>query len=417
MNLLKFSDVKISPARIVMGENALSSSEEILNDFIYNHSPSAVSVARHHEDKARLSRSVFLVEKKIFQKYRREFGALIKVAKPSVIFFSGECSLEEVSRLYKEVKKNTYISDGINEGIIVFAAGGGKVLDASKLVAEKLGSTTRLVTIPTSCATCAAFTPIAPTYYPDGRKRKTINLSRPPDLMIVDYGILLRQPPRLLVAGIADAVAKYYETKAFVSSLSSGNHSYKNCDSSFSDGIDLSVRTAEAISDQILKGAFEISHYALRSLEKGENSRHFQEIVYLTLIMTGLVSGIGGKKCRTVAAHALANGLTYIPSASRASLHGEKVGWGTLVQLVLEGKFSELEELRSFFISIRSPVKMEALFSGDGGRSAGRFITEYRLLKKAFEVACAPDESMKFMPRKITPRMAYEAAMYLEKMR
>jgi len=335
-----------------------------------------------------------------------------------VIFFNGECSPEEVLRLYKEVKRNTAISDGIMGGI-VFAAGGGKILDASKLLASKMGASTRLVTIPTSCATCAAFTPIAPTYYPDGRKRKTIELSRPPDLMIVDYSILLRQPARLLVAGIADAVAKYYETKAFISSLSD-NHSYKKHNSSFPDGIDLSVRTAEAISEQILKGGFEISHYALRSLEKGENSRYFQEIVYLTLIMPGMVSGIGGKKCRTVAAHALANGLTYLPSG-RASLHGEKVGWGILVQLVLEGKFSELEELRSFFMSIRSPVKMETLFAGDVGgsryRSVGGFIMEYRLLKKVFEVACLPDESMRFMPQKITPRMAYEAAMYLEKMK
>jgi len=52
-------------------------------------------------------------------------------------------------------------------------------------------------------------------------------------------------------------------------------------------------------------------------------------------LTAGLIGGIGGARCRTVAAHAVHNGLTQL-QASHGALHGEKVGFGILVQLRLE---------------------------------------------------------------------------------
>jgi glycerol dehydrogenase len=52
-------------------------------------------------------------------------------------------------------------------------------------------------------------------------------------------------------------------------------------------------------------------------------------------LTAGLIGGLGGARCRTVAAHAVHNGLTQL-SACHGSLHGEKVGFGVLVQLRLE---------------------------------------------------------------------------------
>jgi len=52
-------------------------------------------------------------------------------------------------------------------------------------------------------------------------------------------------------------------------------------------------------------------------------------------LTAGLIGGIGGARCRTVAAHAVHNGLTQL-HASHGRLHGEKVGFGILVQLRLE---------------------------------------------------------------------------------
>ena len=44
--------------------------------------------------------------------------------------------------------------------------------------------------------------------------------------------------------------------------------------------------------------------------------------------MAGVIGGMGGAQCRTVAAHAVHNGLTHV--AAHGTLHGEKSGlWDT----------------------------------------------------------------------------------------
>ena len=61
----------------------------------------------------------------------------------------------------------------------------------------------------------------------------------------------------------------------------------------------------------------------------------WEEVVDATVLLAGLIGGIGGAQCRTVAAHAIHNGLTHL-SASHGTLHGEKVAYGILAQLRLE---------------------------------------------------------------------------------
>ena len=52
-------------------------------------------------------------------------------------------------------------------------------------------------------------------------------------------------------------------------------------------------------------------------------------------LTAGVMGGLGGARCRTVAAHAVHNGLTQLQACHHV-LHGEKVGFGILVQLRLE---------------------------------------------------------------------------------
>jgi glycerol dehydrogenase len=53
-----------------------------------------------------------------------------------------------------------------------------------------------------------------------------------------------------------------------------------------------------------------------------------------------LLSGLGFESAGLAAAHAVHNGLTVLPG-THASLHGEKVAFGTLVQMVLDGTPAE----------------------------------------------------------------------------
>jgi len=194
----------------------------------------------------------------------------------------------------------------------VVAAGGGKVLDAGKLLADRLGLV--CITVPTSAATCAGWTALANLYSPSGAFRGDVALRRCPDLLVFDHGLVLQAPAHTLASGIADAMAKWYE--ASVSSASSG------------DGlVQQAVQMARVLRDQLLLEA-------VQAVEQpgGDAWVRVAEGCALT---AGVIGGVGGARCRTVAAHAVHNGLTQL-EASHGRLHGEKVGFGILVQLRLE---------------------------------------------------------------------------------
>ena len=195
---------------------------------------------------------------------------------------------------------------------LVLAAGGGKVLDAGKLLAQRLGLA--CVTVPTSAATCAGWTALANLYSPEGAFTGDVALDRCPDLLIFDHDLVAQAPSRTLASGIADAMAKWYE--ASVSSGASG------------DGlIQQAVQMARVLRDQLMLDA----EAALQ--EPG--SEAWVRVVEASGLTAGLIGGIGGARCRTVAAHAVHNGLTQL-QACHGVLHGEKVGFGILVQLRLE---------------------------------------------------------------------------------
>ena len=92
---------------------------------------------------------------------------------------------------------------------------GGKALDTSKLLAHQLKLP--VVTIPTSAATCAAWTALSNVYSEEGAFLYDVGLLRCPDLLILDYELVQTAPQYTLVAGIGDAIAKWYEA-----SVSSG---------------------------------------------------------------------------------------------------------------------------------------------------------------------------------------------------
>ncbi|MEB3168103.1 MAG: iron-containing alcohol dehydrogenase [Synechococcaceae cyanobacterium] len=194
----------------------------------------------------------------------------------------------------------------------VIAIGGGKVLDSGKLLADRLDLP--CVTVPTSAATCAGWTALANIYSPEGAYRHDVALRRCPELLVFDHGLVRQAPAPTLASGIADAMAKWYE--ASVASGSSG------------DGlVQQAVQMARVLRDQLLLDA------AAALADPASDA--WVRVAEGCALSAGVIGGIGGARCRTVAAHAVHNGLTQLPAA-HARLHGEKVGFGILVQLRLE---------------------------------------------------------------------------------
>jgi glycerol dehydrogenase len=112
-------------------------------------------------------------------------------------------------------------------------------------------------------------------------------------------------------------------------------------------------------------------------------------------LTAGVIGGIGGARCRTVAAHAVHNGLTQL-AASHGHLHGEKVGFGILVQLRLEelvggsGLAAQARrQLIPFFRELGLPTSLADL--GLGGVSLEE-------LTSAASFACRPHSDLHHLP-------------------
>uniref|UniRef100_A0A832H0K6 Iron-containing alcohol dehydrogenase family protein n=1 Tax=Oscillatoriales cyanobacterium SpSt-402 TaxID=2282168 RepID=A0A832H0K6_9CYAN len=259
----------------------------------------------------------------------------------------------------------------------VIGIGGGKALDAAKLLAHQCA--TPVVTIPTSGATCAAWTALSNVYSNEGAFLYDVPLPQCPNLLILDYDLIATAPQRTLVAGIGDAIAKWYEA-----SVSSG-HSQHTL-------IIAAVQQARVLRDILFQKSVEALQHP--------GSDTWQEVVDASVLLAGVIGGLGGAQCRTVAAHAVHNGLTHLP-ASHGTLHGEKVAYGILVQLRLEELIqgSQLaatarQQLLKFYTEIGLPCSLHDL---------GLSQTSLADLEHAAAIACTENSDIHHLPFPVNP--------------
>ncbi|MDJ0598812.1 MAG: iron-containing alcohol dehydrogenase family protein [Crocosphaera sp.] len=265
----------------------------------------------------------------------------------------------------------------------IIGVGGGKALDTAKLLAHQ--QQLPIITIPTSGATCAAWTALSNIYSNQGAFQYDVPLLRCPDLLILDYNLIKIAPKRTLVAGIGDAIAKWYEA-----SVSSGN---SNATLTIA-----AVQQGRVLRDILLQK----SPQALDEIG-GEDWR---EVVNATVLLAGVVGGLGGANCRTVAAHAVHNGLTHIREA-HDTLHGEKVAYGILVQLRLEEMIqgnqlaaTSRQQLLKFYQEIGLPKSLEDL---------GLSQVALEELRQAAKVTCNPNSDIHRLPFKVSPQQLLSA--------
>lgn len=260
---------------------------------------------------------------------------------------------------------------------LIIGVGGGKALDAAKLLAYQ--TQLPIVTVPTSAATCAAWTALSNIYSDQGAFLYDVSLFQCPDLLILDYGLVATADSRTLVAGIGDAIAKWYEA-----SVSSG-HSDQTL-------LIAAVQQARVLRDIL----FQKSEAALQH----PGSDAWQSVVDASVLLAGVVGGLGGAQCRTVAAHAVHNGLTHLLE-SHDTLHGEKVSYGILVQLRLEEMVqgnllaaTARQQLLKFYTQIGLPQSLVDL---------GLANVTLANLQRAAEIACAENSDIHRLPFEVTP--------------
>jgi glycerol dehydrogenase len=288
--------------------------------------------------------------------------------------FGGECSLAEIERVKSAARQH--------KARVIVGAGGGKVLDTARAAAADLDlPVVNCPTVASSDAPCSALSVI---YTDEGVFHQYRFYRKNPDLVLVDTRVIAQGPPRLLVAGMGDALATWFEAKTCVAS----------CVKNMRGGA--STRSALALADLCYRTLLEDGANALRAVQTRVVTPALERLVEANT----LLSGLGFESSGLAAAHAVHNGLTAAP-ATHAYFHGEKVAYGLLVQLVLEGQpRSVVEEVLHFATEVGLPVTLAEI---------GLTELPVEMLRQVAARATAEGETIHNEPFEVRPDMVADA--------
>jgi len=290
--------------------------------------------------------------------------------------FGGECSMEEINRV-----KSLGEQVGAN---FIIGVGGGKTLDTAKAVAHYMELPVGIVpTIASTDAPCSALSVI---YTPDSIFERYLILLRNPDLVLVDTAVIAKAPVRLLISGMGDGLATWFEADA--------------CAKESAKNMPGGLPTQAALS--LARLCYELLiDYGLRaklSAEKGVATEDVEKVVEANTLLSGLGFESGG----LAAAHSIHNGFTALDETHHY-YHGEKVAFGTLVQMVMENRSNaELEEVLEFCVSVGLPVTLRQIGITD--------VTPEKIRKVA-ELSCAEGETIYNMPISVDPDLVYNSIL------
>jgi glycerol dehydrogenase len=246
--------------------------------------------------------------------------------------FNGECSTKEISRLVGVAKAN-----GAN---LVIAAGGGKVIDTAKAIGYEM--TIPVIVAPTIAATDAPCSALSVIYTEHGVFERYLVLPKNPDCVVVDTTLIANAPVELLVSGMGDALATFWEADTCA----------KSCKPNALTGAFPPTLSSLALARLCYDTLLEYGLPAKLAVEKKCVTPAVDAIVEANTLLSGLGFESGG----LAGSHAVHNGLTVL-EASHAKYHGQKVAFGVLTQLVMEGRPSrDLNEVLNFCLSVGLPV-------------------------------------------------------------
>jgi len=300
---------------------------------------------------------------------------LAAVSGAEVLDFRGEASPGEIDRVAGAAR------DAGADGIV--GVGGGKTLDTAKAVAHP--AKLPLVVVPTIASTDAPTSSLAVIYDDDGAFLEYRFYGRNPDVVLVDTAVIAQAPVRFLVAGIGDGLSTYFEADA----------SSTTRKPAMAGGPPLLAATtlARLCYDTLLTDGLAARH----AVELDVVTPALERIVEANTLLSGLGFESGG----LAAAHSIHNGLTVLHE-THDYWHGEKVAFGVIAMLVLEGRSQALiDEVVDFCLRVGLPVTL-----ADIGVDA-----DAATLGPVAEAACAEGETIHNEPFDVSPGMVVAAML------
>jgi glycerol dehydrogenase len=267
---------------------------------------------------------------------------------------------------------------------VLVGMGGGKTIDTAKIAADR--ANIPVIIVPTIASSDAPCSGCAVLYSQDGDFISVLYQKANPAAVLVDVAIIAAAPTRFLVAGMGDALSTWFEARSC-----EHTHSQNECGGY---GTLAGFAIARLCYDTLLSDGVA----AKLASEQRRLTPALERIIEANI----LLSGLGFESAGLAAAHAIHNGLTAL-AETHAFYHGEKVAFGVLAGLQLEGTpADEIAAVYAFCEDVGLPVTLADI----GLRLASR----EQLLEVA-EKACLPGSPIYHEAVSITPGKALDAML------
>jgi glycerol dehydrogenase len=228
---------------------------------------------------------------------------------------------------------------------VIVGIGGGKTLDTAKAVADDLKLP--VIIVPTSASTDAPTSALSVLYKENGEHSHARHYHKSPDLVILDSVIISNAPVRFLVSGMGDALSTVFEAKANKASDSPN----------YISGGYRQTATALAVANACYTTLIEKGLQAKLAVENKIVTEALEDIIEVNTLM----SGLGFENTGCAGAHSVGDGVTALPEG-KLTLHGEKVAFGVICQLVAENApMTVIDEVLRFCLQVGLPVTLEDL--------------------------------------------------------
>lgn len=252
--------------------------------------------------------------------------------------YTGECSYYGTDLVMEAASKS-----GAD---FIIGVGGGKLTDLVGYAAHRLN--VNFGVIPTLASNCAPWTPLSVMYKENGESEgQTEHFLRQAAFLITDPVLVIDSPIDYFIAGLADTLAKWYESDAILQQEHLKNEPF----------LQMAGFTSVLCKDAIMRD----STKAIQDMKEQKLSDEFVHLSEIIFAVAGMVGGLGDAYARNAAAHAMHDGMSkYIP-ASHQFLHGEKVAYGIFYQLAIEEKWSLIDQLLPFYQELKLPTSLHQM--------------------------------------------------------
>ncbi|WP_034551756.1 iron-containing alcohol dehydrogenase family protein [Carnobacterium funditum] len=252
--------------------------------------------------------------------------------------YTGECSYYGADKIVEMVKEKKID--------FIIGVGGGKLVDLVGYAAHV--ANVNFGVIPTLASNCAPWTPLSVMYKESGESEgKTEHYLRQASFFITDPELVIDSPVEYFIAGLADTLAKWYESDSILKQEHLQNEPF----------LQMASYTSQLCKDAITSN----STKAIADMKKLEVSEEFVHLSEIIFAVSGLVGGLGDKYARNAAAHAMHDAMSKYIAESHHFLHGEKVAYGIFYQLAIEKKWETIDQLLPLYQQLNLPTSLHQM--------------------------------------------------------